>query len=90
MTKYIQFLSLSTGYIPGTIPPQFGALCEPIEMLGSDGVYPLDGRWCSATVHRKAREVGVLRKAVGYRLCHGLTSNGWTQQSKDFLLENPS
>ena len=90
MTKYIQFLSLSTGYIPGTIPPQFGGPCTPIETLGSDGIYPLDGRWCNATVHRKAREVGTLRKAVGYRLCHGLTSNGWTQQSKDFLLENPS
>ena len=87
MQRYIQFLSLSTGYIPGTIPPRFGTLCKPIERLGSDGIYPLDGRWSDATAHQKAQEVGRLRGAVGYRLCHGLTSSGWQQQSRDFLFK---
>lgn len=45
MKVYCQFLQLSTGYIPDTIPPQFSEdYKKPIDMLGSDGVYILDGR----------------------------------------------
>ena len=87
MSRYIQFLSLSTGYIPGTVPPQFGIVRKPIEMMGSDGIYLVDGRWGDRTIHQKATEVGKLRRAVGYRICHGLTSNGWQRQSRDFLFK---
>jgi hypothetical protein len=45
MKHYIQFKALSTGYIKGTIPPQFSDSCiEPIDRLGSDGIYYLDNR----------------------------------------------
>lgn len=45
MKHYIQFKTLSTGYISGTIPPQFSKeYVKPIDRLGSDGVYYLDNR----------------------------------------------
>jgi hypothetical protein len=43
--KYVQFKALSTGYIEGTIPPQFSeSNRKPIDLLGSDGVARLDSR----------------------------------------------
>jgi hypothetical protein len=43
--KYCQFKVNSTGYISGTTPPQFSKEhVKPIDMLGSDGVFRLDGR----------------------------------------------
>lgn len=87
MKKYIQFLKMSTGYVPGSIPPRFSdEYKKPIEALGSDGVAPIDGRWNSATAHAYAISEAKRRGAIGYRLCHGLTCNGWMQQSRDFLL----
>lgn len=45
MKVYCQFKVLSTGYISGTIPPKFSEdNKKPIDLLGSDGVYILDGR----------------------------------------------
>ena len=45
MKVYCQFKVLSTGYISGTIPPQYNEdNKKPIDMLGSEGVYILDGR----------------------------------------------
>lgn len=45
MKHYIQFKALSTGYIIGTIPPQFSNdNIKPINRLGSDGIYYLDNR----------------------------------------------
>jgi hypothetical protein len=89
MKSYIQFLTLSTGYIPGTIPPRFNdSQKKPIEMLGSDGVFPVDGRWNSATVHAVALEQSKKRRAIGYKLCHGLTCNGWMQESRAFLISH--
>jgi len=44
--KYIRFKVLSTGYIPNSIPPRFSdEYIRPIDLLGSDGVCHLDGRW---------------------------------------------
>lgn len=89
MKKYIQFMQLSTGYVPGSIPPRFDEdYKKPIDACGSDSVYPLDGRWCSATVHAVARLEAVRRKAVAYKLCHGLTCNGWLQESRPFFVSN--
>ena len=45
MKYYIQFKTLSTGYVEGTIPPIFkDENKKPIDLCGSDGVYILDGR----------------------------------------------
>jgi hypothetical protein len=45
MKHYIQFKTLSTGYIQGSIPPQFTKEnVKPIDKLGSDGIYCLDNR----------------------------------------------
>jgi len=45
MKIYCQFKHLSTGYIEGTIPPQFSKMhVKPIDLLGSDGVMILDAR----------------------------------------------
>jgi hypothetical protein len=89
MKSYIQFLTLSTGYIPGTIPPRFDdSHKKPIEMLGSFGIFQVDGRWNSATVHAVAREQAKSRRAIGYKICHGLTCNGWQRESRAFLTSN--
>lgn len=89
MKSYIQFLTLSTGYVPGSIPPRFDdSFKKPIEMLGSDGVFQVDGRWNSVTVHTVAREQAKNRRAIGYKLCHGLTCNGWQSESRVFLIPN--
>lgn len=45
MKACVQFFTNSTGYVDGTIPPVFSQdNIEPVELLGSDGVYILDGR----------------------------------------------
>jgi hypothetical protein len=45
MKVYAQFYKNSSGYIEGTIPPQFSEdHVKPIEAIGSDGVFILDGR----------------------------------------------
>ena len=73
MKTFIQFYSLSTGYIQGTIPPKFDkAHQKPIEALGSDGVLFVDGRWSKRTQHEKAREYAKARGFIGYTLGHRL------------------
>lgn len=54
MKYWIQFMTMSTGYVAGTIPPQFGAP-ELIDVCGGDGVLPLDGRLSERSMHREAR-----------------------------------
>lgn len=45
MKAYVQFFENGTGYVQGTIPPVFSKEnIKPVELLGSDGVYILDGR----------------------------------------------
>ena len=69
MKTFIQFYSLSTGYIQGTIPPKFDkAHAKPIEAMGSDGVLLVDGRWSKSTQHEKAREYAKARGFIGYTL----------------------
>ena len=65
-----QFFGLSTGYIAGTLPPQFG---EPqlIEACGSDAVFVLDGRYARHTQHEHAKEVCKQRKYLAYQLYKG-------------------
>ena len=89
MKSYIQFLTLSTGYVPGSIPPRFDdSHKKPIELLGSSGIFQVDGRWNSETIHAVAREQAKSRRAIGYKICHGLTCNGWQRESRAFLISN--
>jgi hypothetical protein len=45
MKHYIQLKQLSTGYVEGTIPPQFSKdNIKPINKLGSDSIFFLDNR----------------------------------------------
>ena len=75
MMKYIQFYSLSTGYVDGTIPPQYDPTnVKPIEHCGSDGVEILDGRWSYANCKRWADSAMTSPKRhrmVGYRIMQG-------------------
>lgn len=58
MKHYIQFKTLSTGYISGTIPPQFSKEhVKPIDRLGSDGVYYLDNRLSLDSMINKGYEL---------------------------------
>ena len=58
MKHYIQFKTLSTGYIKGSIPPQFSNDCiKPIDKLGSDGVFYLDNRLSLNTMINKGIEL---------------------------------
>lgn len=43
MKYYAQFYQLSTGYISGTIPPQFGQP-KPIPACGDRAIIQIDGR----------------------------------------------
>jgi len=89
MSKYIQFYGMSTGYVPGSIPPKFSeAHKKPIELCGSDSIFPIDGRFCDATVHQVAKEQALKRRAIGYKITHGLTVNGWQRESRLFLVSN--
>lgn len=87
MKKYLQFVQLSTGYIEGSIPPRFDeAHKKPIDKCGSDGVMPIDGRFCDATIHQVARSEAPKRGAIGYKIAHGLTCNGATRESRIFFV----
>lgn len=71
MKVYAQFYHNSTGYVPNSIPPQFKAeYIKPIEILGSEGVYILDGRNNLDTmindVENRAQKL--LKKPIGYKI----------------------
>lgn len=53
MRYWVQFLHESTGYIAGTIPPQFGKP-ELIDACGGSAVFILDGRNSAETMRRDA------------------------------------
>ena len=53
MRYWVQFLQHSTGYIPGTVPPQFGKP-ELIDATGDRAVLILDGRNGQETMRRDA------------------------------------
>ena len=48
--KYVQFYQLSLNY-DGKHPS------KPIPMLGSDGIYPIDGRYALRTIH----DIGIIQ-----------------------------
>jgi hypothetical protein len=70
--KFAQFFHLSTGYVPGSIPPAFdAALKKPIPACGSDGILYLDGRWSLRKQVEKSREVCRQRGFLGFTLHAG-------------------
>lgn len=70
---YAQCYVLDTGYVPGTIPPDFTGARKPTEACGSDGVLVLDGRWSLGRKDACAALYGRRRGFVGYRLYQGRT-----------------
>ena len=58
MKHFIQLRQLSTGYISGTIPPQFSKdNIKAINSCGSDSVYYLDNRLSLSSMIDKGFEV---------------------------------
>lgn len=72
MLIHAQFYQLSTGYIPGSIPPQYDdSHKKPIEACGDRAVIILDGRNNSQTWHAIARAECKKRGYIGYVLRRG-------------------
>ena len=70
--KFAEFYHLSTGYVAGTIPPQFSdAARRPIPACGSDSVLKLDGRFSMQTCARIAASVCVRRGYIGFTVNAG-------------------
>lgn len=80
MKYYIQFKTLSTGYIQGTIPPQFSKEnIKPIDKIGSDGIYYLDNRLSLSNMIGKGFELCKQKNnTVGFSLVryNGTILNG--------------
>lgn len=69
---YAQFYQLSTGYVVGSLPPRFDESAKrPIEAVGSDSVYLMDGRFGRPRMHQTAMDVCKARGFIGYRLFAG-------------------
>lgn len=68
--RFAQFWTMSTGYIPGTIPPQFGTP-SPIEACGGDSVFILDGRLSLHNASALAAEVAKERGYIGFSIHQG-------------------
>lgn len=78
-TKFIQYKTLSTGYIHGSIPPQFSENKEIIDLIGSDGVSLLDNRYNLKTCINAAKnriEKHIKKSCiVGFEINFGTFSN---------------
>lgn len=69
---YAQFFHMSTGFVPGSIPPQFDdAHKRPIEACGDRAVVVIDARLSAANIASIARAECVKRGYVGYRIFEG-------------------
>lgn len=75
MRYWVQYMTLSTGHVAGSNPPRFDGPKTLIDALGSDAVYPLDGRLSEAHMHRdalrRAQRYEHFKQWAGYRLCKG-------------------
>lgn len=76
MRHYVQFYDMTTGYIAGTIPPQFSPdYAKPSEALGGEAVFMLDNRLSLKNMIRRGHEVNAnLRRAhkyVGFKIMQG-------------------
>lgn len=67
--QFATFYKPSTGYIAGTIPPQFSSEhVKPIPAMGSDGVAVFDGRWGRQRCIEAARDIARRRGFIGFTL----------------------
>ena len=72
--KFIEFYHNSTGYVPGTCPPQFDRdHVRPIPVCGSGSVYVLDGRFSMHRCVDIARDLTKKRGFVGFTINKGET-----------------
>lgn len=70
--RYAQFFTQSTGYVPGSVPPQFRAdHVRPIEACGSDGVMYIDGRLGDERAVLEARATCKARGFIGFTMNAG-------------------
>lgn len=71
---FAQFYHMSTGYIPGTIPPEFG---QPtlIPACGDRAIIVIDGRLLQSFQNTIARQECIKRGYLGYSLHKGDTLN---------------
>lgn len=72
--RFAQFFTMSTGYIPGTIPPEFGTP-SPIEACGSNAVLIIDGRLSLHNARQIAAKAAKERGYVGYAIHQGESFN---------------
>ena len=69
---YAEFYHISTGYVAGTIPPQFSDTArKPIPACGSDSVLKIDGRLNAYNRVRVASDVCLKRGYLGFTLNAG-------------------
>ena len=70
--KFIQFFQMSTGYVPGTIPPVFDpAYARPIEATGDRGIIRVDARLRNEAITKIAVGTAIERGYVGYQVWEG-------------------
>ena len=70
MKYYSQFFTMSTGYIAGTIPPQFGAPTV-IEACGDRSIIQIDGRLTRQTMGEIAKAECIKRGYVAWQIIGG-------------------
>lgn len=70
MKTYIQFYTMSTGYIEGTVPPKFSKQIA-IEATGDRSVIQVDGRLAQSKVVSIAMDECKARGFVGYKVLKG-------------------
>lgn len=76
MKYWVQFLDWSTGYVAGSIPPRFEESAKKlIDVCGDTGVFILDGRNSSETMHRdamrRAQRLEHWRKYAAFQIVTG-------------------
>lgn len=92
MKYWVQYLTLSTGYIEGTIPPRFA---EPtlIDACGDTGVIVLDGRNSKETMRRdalrQAQRLAHWRRYPAYVICQGPRLFEETRRSSPTAINYP-
>lgn len=85
--RYVQFYT--QGNIISKKPPYNIIGKQPVWSLGSDGVFPLDGRWSLETCKSVAWELARKRKMLGFEIIRAESYNSRNQYklTKLILLE---
>lgn len=69
---YIQFFNLSTGYVPGSVPPRFDDAYKTLQpACGDRAVIRVDGRTTAANVAWLAVGECTARGFAGYQVMRG-------------------